>query len=1147
MSTLGECSSLTEKHNRDLVPFFLSLVGPDAASKLSRQKLTAWLTLFAEFGNPKALYSTDILYSLYISFLSHPDRSLQSLALSCIFTYKSPHLSPYQDQIRILLDDTRWRDELTLLDLGKIEPQHRAEVMNVIIRLLFGLMLEKRGRSHGTDRRAAVLGTLASCTDGELGLLVDLMLRPFRSDSSSRREEQFVLRVVPDGSSEKQQTGFLTLLGDVLKNLGPRLVSYWPALLGTTIDLIGRAQARIESTHHAGGVVEEDDIPTDDMEDVDEDVPSSSSKTTRSVRQLGLKRFADFFQCPAPFDFTPYMKESFTSFISPRLSSLDKENTQAPSALLELFYAWTLHGDHVKFLVDHDGRVLPKVYDCLVAINVKPAVVSRIFDIVDRLLAFSTVDDIIVETIVKPHVSLLLTNLAILTERTKGVASVATPLAQRQISILSEVAQYSTDAAQASTLFDLFAPLLRKPAKLVPEKVKVDLLKILGNLMGLIPGLSDRNTDVYAKTYALLSQLFQILRSRQSRLSLVSAFRSFALIDTTLQSLADLLESLNAYSMRRIEEPDFDRRLDAFANLNETLYKSLSEQDWLPLLYNMLHFIQDPAELAVRNNASFALRHFVDLVATAASPQYEATFTRILYPGLKNGLRSKNEMVRAEVLGVIAYAVAQCSGISALQEMQVLLAGGDEEANFFNNIHHVQVHRRSRALRRLAEQSDEGHLRSNTVAEIFIPLVGNYIASTSSVDHHLVNEAILTTGRLAKHVAWGAYYALVQKYLRLSREKDESERVYIRTLVVLLDNFHFPMEEILPEIEKPEEDDMDTVVEDGDDNHKENDHGGLPSAISIPTASRNSALIADAVNLRLLPNLLHHLEKRDSTTEDSTRIPIAIGIVKVAKHLPAATREPQITRLITVLTQILRSRSQETRDLTRDTLARIAVSLGSSYLSLILREMRGALLRGPHLHVLAYVTHTLLVHVTSGEHTEAFETLDECVSDVAYISAEVVFGESGKDVQAEEFKTKMREVRSSSAKGLDSFTIMAKYITPPKISSLLVPLRSIMRETESIKVMQVVEEVLKRIASGINANKHLVPAELLVLCHTLISQNARFLKQVPLRRKGNGKGDAIVQMKRQVATETDHYANNSFRYGFISELPPVPDVIPKVL
>ncbi|KAJ7637747.1 armadillo-type protein [Mycena polygramma] len=1119
---LGECPALVQKHNRDIVPFFLNLAapGPDSSYKLPRHKLTAWLTLFSKLGSPKSLRSADALRDLYIANLSHPDRALQSIALSCILTYKSPRLAPYEPQMRAFLDDTRWRDELMRLDLSQVEHQDREEVVEVITRLLFGLMLEKKGRSRGADRRAAVLGALAGCTDEELGLVVDLMLRSLRSDRTSRQQQPFSIHDVSTDVSEKQQIGFIGLLGDVIRHLGPRLVRYWPALLGKTMDFIARAQVRINS---AGRAEEGEEIDADDDEEEIEVSPATSaSKILRSIRQLGLKRLADFFRCPAQFDYAPYMQAAFSAFISPRLASLDRENTQAPSALLELFYVWTLDRERVMFLVQYDDHVLPQVYACLVATNVKPAVVSKIYDIVEKLLAFSTVDSDVSDRVVKPHVSLLLNNLATLVERTKGTASVSSPLGQRQISILAEIAQYSTDASQASTLLTLFAPLLRKPPKVVPEKVKVDLLNIIGTLMPLVPDLSAPTSEIYGKTYELLSQLFQSLRSRPARISLVGTFQRLSLLDPLLERLAQVLDSLNAYSSRRMDEPDFDRRLAAFAALNETLFQSLSPAEWLPILYSMLHFIQDPAELAIRNNAAFTMRHFLDLVAARDSPDIETMFTKVLFPGLKNGLRSKNELVRSEILGVIAYAVTKCEAISFLQEMRVLLAGGDEEANFFNNIHHIQIHRRSRALRRLADQCDEGHLRSNTLADIFVPLVGNYITATSSVDHHLVNDAILATGRMAKHLAWGAYYALVQKYLRLSRAKDASERVYVRTLVSLLDNFHFPMDQAVPP----------PIVEDTNEGEEEDGEveDDAPVLPVIPTPLSSTARIADAVNLRLLPNLLNHLEKRDATTEDTTRIPIAIGIVKVAKHLPATIREPQISRLLTVLSQVLRSKSQETRDLTRDTLSRIAVSLGPSYLPLMLREMRAALLRGPQLHVLAYVTHALLVHVSSEEHSEAFGNLDGCVNDVAYVSAEVIFGESAKDVLAEEFKTKMREVRSSSAKGLDSFGIVAKYITPPRISSLLVPLRSIMQETESVKVMQLVEDVLKRVTSGLNANKHLIPTELLVLCHTLISQNARFLKQAPIKRKGTAKGDAIVQIKRQVAEETDHYANNSFRF-----------------
>ena len=87
LSTLGECSSLAEKHSRDLVPLFLSLAPPESPTKMARAKLSGWLDLFSKFTNPKALRSTDDLHTLYITLLSHPDRPLQKQALACLLTY----------------------------------------------------------------------------------------------------------------------------------------------------------------------------------------------------------------------------------------------------------------------------------------------------------------------------------------------------------------------------------------------------------------------------------------------------------------------------------------------------------------------------------------------------------------------------------------------------------------------------------------------------------------------------------------------------------------------------------------------------------------------------------------------------------------------------------------------------------------------------------------------------------------------------------------------------------------------------------------------------------------------------------------------------------------------------------------------------
>lgn len=1048
--------------------------------------------------------------------LSHPDRPLQKLALSCLLTYKSSHLVPHADTLRMLLDETRWRDELTNLQIAEIEKDDRPELVDILVRMLFGIMLEKKGRSRGADRRAAILTALAGCTDTELTILVDLMLRPVSRDRDTQSLGLYTVQTISSEVTDKQLVGFLNLLGDVIKQLGSRLLSVWPSLLSTLLDIIAYAQSRI-SQH--GDVPDEDGEENEDEAEEKEEVVSVS-RTLRTIRQLGLKRFADFFRVPVTFDFRPYLPEAYRAFISSRLPTLNIENTQSPSSLLDLFYIWSRQPDTAQFLVDFDNRTLPKIYDCLVATNVKPPVVIKVFDIVDNILRLSAESSDTLKAVLKPHVPVLLSNISTLVERTKGVASMTDTIGRRQISILSELAPFISDSDQASTLLALFIPLLRKPHKVLPEKIKIDMLNIIRNFLPLVASLSDSSNPVYSKTHALLALLFQQLRSRRARVGLVATFRVFATIQSPLQPLAQLLDDLNAFSAKRMEEPDFDRRLQAFTRLNETLHATLSPSDWLPILYNMLNFIQDADELTIRNNASFTMKRFIDRVATDGS-EYEATFTKVLYLGLKNGLRSKNELVRAEILGVIAYAVTKCEKIPILQEMRGLLAGGDEEASFFNNIHHIQVHRRTRALRRLADYCDEGHIRSVTLAEIFVPLVGNFIVSAASVNHQIVTEAISTTGRMARQLKWGAYYALIQQYLRLAKAKDASERVYVRAIVSVLENFHFSMTDV-------EEVTQVTVDKEAEDNEDEEEQ--VPDI-----AAREQARIADLVNSRLLPTLLRHLEDRDET-EESLRIPVAIGIVQVALHLPPSSGKPQITRLLTVLSQILRSKSQDTRDLTRETLCKIAILLGPDYLPVMLQEMRGALLRGPHLHILAFVTHAILVHVTSEENVKNFHTLDVCVTDVAHVSAEVIFGESGKDVMSEDFKTKMREVRSSSSKGVDSFAIIAKYITPSKISSLLVPVRNILHETETLRVMQQVEELIRRIAGGLNSNEHLKPKDLISLCNTLISENSRFVQQAPAPVPSKGKNkrrekadSAIVQMKRTHGVAADHYANNSFR------------------
>ncbi|CAG8539994.1 2130_t:CDS:2, partial [Acaulospora colombiana] len=825
---------------------------------------------------------------------------------------------------------------------------------------------------------------------------------------------------------------------------------------------------------------------------------------------LGTRRLTDFFRLPVDFNFDPYLPIAFTSFISPRVQTLELENTQSPSALMELFHTWSSNPYQMRILGDYDSMVLPKIYACLVSPSVKPVVISRILDIVDHI--FTTPDEARISKIIRPHISLLITNLTTLIKETSRTGTMTSQLAQRQIGILRAICDHVTEEEQATSLIDLLVPSLRKPSKVVPETVKVDLLQAICRLLLLLDIRKDRTAALTSQVFEATSQMLQTLRVRQARLAAVDVFISLASKDPNVARVAPLIKDLNSFDPHRPEEPDFDRRIAAFGILNEDLFAKLSSSEWLPLLHNMLHFIHDREELSIRANASYAIRRFIEMLKGGLSSDRQQLFSKVLFTGLKNGLRTKHELVRTEIIGIIGFAVKECPQNPIIYDMAPLLANGDEEANFFNNIHHIQIHRRTRALRRLAEQCDSSALRSSTLNNIFVPMISHFIEDIAS-DHLLVNEAINTLAHIAQNLIWSRYYALVRQYMKGVKEKNGSEKPRIRGLIAVLGSFHFTMEERVPIISEDNDDDSDEIQEE-----------------QLNQSSSNSVKIADAVNNHLLPSLLRFMETREET-EDVLRLSVAMGVVQVAMHLPEEKQRPQVTRIITILSQALKSKSSETRDTARDILCKLAVAVGPSYLVDIIRELRIALTRGPQLHVLAVTCHSLLHHLTTGEASRTTPiSFDDVASSMSEIAAEVIFGQSSKEL-VEDSKATMREVRSASSKGLDSMTILSRFVSPSSISHVLTPIKSIMYETESTKVMSLVDETLKRISGGLNSNTSLDPAALLSLCHSLISQNAKFLQEkLAQARKEKGKNAFTVQTKRDLPQALNHYAHNSYRF-----------------
>ncbi|KAG0255909.1 U3 snoRNP protein [Mortierella polycephala] len=1244
LKALTEVPQIAEMHNRHLVQVFLKFIKDEyepvwnrkderdldeddqeedevelvkilpKTAKDTRDRLHLYLALFAKFKNPKQAYESNTLHELYLRLLTIGDAPLQTLALNCIFTFKSPALVPYQDNLRNMLDDVKFRDELSTFIIAEGESSsigslHRDEVMPIVIRVLYGCMISRKGKGSAkagmAARRKAVLTALGGCSMKELGFFFTLMLSPFDIGTAGVVGNKFVF--AQDASADcgfvgplRKQVGFLNILEDVLKMLGTTIAPFISQLMTAVLCMVNQAQKRLDLDmgDHAMLGAEEGMIETLQI------------KQLREVRQYGIKRITKIFSLPiSTFDFEPYVPAMFESFLNRRVGRLDTESTQAPSAIMELFATWASRKEYVMFLVKYNTQVLEKLYSCLSAKKVRDPVISMVLEVCEDILGHCFEENLLdkkplTTQVLIPYTDCLLDNLEIVLLKSSEDAKFGKDsFSKREISIISQIAMYVKNGPQAIKLVDLLLPSLKKNHRIVPERTKADILRIIVNFLPIIPDLAPES-PLFVRYFNQLVILFSTLVARDCRVLLVDVMNEFAKVDPSLASVSSLVADLNSFSTTRIDVPDFDRRMDAFNLLTNSLYKDLNDRQWQPVLHNMMFYIRDPEEMSIRSNATFGLQRFIDQCAdiTAEDPRHEVfrnLLAHVVYPGLKKGFKSPIELIRFEFVAVLAHAVKRCPDQVQFSDMTVLLAGGDEEASFFTNIYHIQLHRRIRALNRFSEECAKGAFRPTTLTQIFAPLIAHFIfEADKATDHNLVNETVSTLGVIASQLPWGSYYALLKGYLKLIPRKSEMEKILVRTVIAILDNFHFDIKNVevsvedavaivrkklrgskpkserkqssggdderpeeagsksrkrdaegdidmevapMPEIAGVKTDESPATVE-GEDEEPEQDEGGDDEGdeeqeeaddktmeVDLSPEEAAAALagrIHDTVIKKLLPELHRYLTNRDDTSV-MIRVPVALAITKLLKALPDVSLRTNLPGLLTSVCQILKSRQQEARDTTRETLVKIAMFLGAGYFNFILKEMRGALLRGYQLHVLGFTLHAMLTHMIP---TLQVGDLDYCLKEIVDVLVNDVFGETGIEKETEEITGKMKEAKSNLS--YHSFELMAGIIEFKSMGLIMVPLKELLSESESVKVMRKIDEVMRRLATGLNNNPHFDTKETLIFCHGLISQNLALSKSKEEIKKEKSRMEInyTVNTKRPSQITMDCFPANAHRF-----------------
>lgn len=465
----ADVPGVAEKRSRQLVPMFLSWAGKQSddaeqadgaeatPSGWTRKDQKSQLDLFALFTNPRSLFRTTEVYAALLQLLTNGDIEIQKSAAKAIFTWKNPSIKPYEENLLNLLDEIRFKDEIGILLQGDtlIQPEHREAVMPVLLRILYGRSISRKGAASGKagmeGRRLTILRSL-SIQDTEqflevaLGELKDIHL----IENGAVKEQIFDNELL----SVRKQAGLTTMLNGVLKELGTKVAPFAEKLV----------QAVLYCTIYTSRKLR------DEGEEGDEDTTHiGQTSLLKDVRQSGLKCLILLYSNATGFDWSPYTSTIINDIVGPRLENLPIETGQSISAILKLLFIWSSSPETIFYLGCHK-MILPKVAECLAPQKSKGEVKLYILSLIRNIVKLARDEDEsradrVKAELLTPNMDHFLTQIGGVL---RGQQDLSKELLEACVETVSELAPVVSTSTQARKCFQcfLFLPHSRVVGKL---------------------------------------------------------------------------------------------------------------------------------------------------------------------------------------------------------------------------------------------------------------------------------------------------------------------------------------------------------------------------------------------------------------------------------------------------------------------------------------------------------------------------------------------------------------------------------------------------------------------------------------------------------------------------------------------------------
>ncbi|XP_052840785.1 LOW QUALITY PROTEIN: small subunit processome component 20 homolog [Drosophila gunungcola] len=1144
----------------------------NAHTKFILQTLQLKLACFVSQPNPKALHRQAEMHDFYLELLAGPNAQLQQLALDCLAAYKQPAaLVQQRAQLSGLIDEEKFKTTLSGFELASMPAQQRSELMPFMLRVLYGKMLTKgvQKQLSAQLRKTLILRFLGQLEESEIMDFLRMAFGKFTVYTDKPVDE--VAKYVRDSYdpsaviAAKQLQRIVNLLELIRKEFAGKLSADFQCyvlklllLVGSVAQEVmngeGKLVAAYKNVKHSGlqtlvnyfgQLVDMEELWQEpEMNAICEvylwpsiaRLSQDSIHTPTPMLKLLLlwgaePRYQKWLNRSPSSDELPIMHHLMALLLNDRAKTNVKRSLlQVVEQLLEAAATEEYGAEALAIVHPHIPAILQQLQSSWRHKKAGRQTLDK------RELNILT---LITTHVEEPATCELLLEV-VLPIFTKQAASAGPETVVQLVTTLSNLLKR---VARPQDYVRPLAPLFEQVNVLPARKLLCELLADMAKRLHK----EAKQNSALASTAASLREWVRIVL-------LLNAWDKRWLeqpdYDRRLEGLSELKQL--------VERKD----------------KKIDMQLGVLVVYNCFHMLRHDSDLGMRVNIGELLKPLLPLITLQLEVKEDKHFwlEETVLPLLQRCMRDeKHEHARSEAIGLLGELARQCPAAhEILRDLSPLADKHDLEVDFFENMLHLQTQRHGRALQRLVNISGgiwrQAPPCARTLTQFLLPLATRYLMSEKHAGKHtLVDAAIEAVGVMAELLPWTQYQAVLRYYLQKLRHAQGQQKQCVRLVVRILDAFHFDLtqaqtdlatlaklkERLAAETKEPAEGSEENKAEDDDADadgdgdaeekplKKEEDQSDFidfeeeEASAPVVEQQRTQLLAPNAakkvmvtITTVLLPTLnrsitektnydtKHKVNRRrlsyEREEEEIQRVPIALAMVKLLQKLPLELLENSLPGIFMKVCTFLRSPLKSVRMLTRDILKKIMITLGGSYLGMLLEQLQSLLTRGFQVHVLSVTLHGVLDALRGSLQPDHIE---KCMQNLLEVALNDIFGDVSAEKEVDKIVAHTPEAKPS-AKSYLTLQIAARHIRDNCLLDLLLPFKEHLARSHSRKVTQKIQECFAKIVGGLVENTHIARESLLIFIYGTMSESISDLLPGTQKRQLTDKEQALMKRTR---------------------------------